>query len=262
MRSGLKRNPIDKYYTNENVVQFCYDLIKQTLKIQKSDVIVEPSAGNGAWIPTIKQLSNNHRFYDIKPEHPDIIKQNFLTLKENLSDSYLIGNPPFGRKSSTAIKFIKHAAFLKAKVIAFILPNSFKKQSFRKSFPLNYHLVLQKNIPEYGFIYDNKPYNVPSVFQIWERRDYDRKQTTKLYPKAWYKFVKKEDCDISIKRVGFGIGKVKKCSIDDNVNSHWFIKLFKDVDIAALNKIKFNRTQNVGALSISKQDIIRKYNKL
>jgi hypothetical protein len=261
MKTGLKRDPIDKFYTQSFVVQICYKLIKKYLKIKKSDLVIEPSAGNGSWIPVIKKLSNNYMLFDIKPEHEEIAKQDFLKIR-NIQDFYLIGNPPFGRKSSTAIKFIKHGASMQAKAIAFILPNSFKKASFQKAFPLNYHLKIQKDIPENAFIFDDKPYDVKSVFQIWEKRNYNRKQVKKLLPSNLYEFTNKENCDISIRRVGFGVGKVKQCSKEDNTNTNWFIKLHKNVDLNVLNQIKFNKTQNTGALSISKQDIIRKYNKL
>ena len=49
--------------------------------------------------------------YDIKPEGKGIIEQDFLKL--NITDGFniplhFIGNPPFGRQSSLAKKFIKH----------------------------------------------------------------------------------------------------------------------------------------------------------
>ena len=51
---------------------------------------------------------------------------------------------------------------------------------------------------------------------------------------------------------------------NDNQNTNWFIKTnnVSDKLIAKLNKIKYNIKNNVGAYSISKQDIINKYNKI
>ena len=49
---------------------------------------------------------------------------------------HIIGNPPFGRQSSLAIKFIKKSAEF-CDSISFILPKSFKKDSLKKHFPLN-----------------------------------------------------------------------------------------------------------------------------
>lgn len=253
-----------KYYTVDKTVKICYNAIKNNIKIKKSDTIIEPSAGNGSFIKYIKKLSNNYKFYDIKPEHKDIIKQNFLKLKKPNDNLHIIGNPPFGNKSSTAIKFIKHAANLNAKTIAFILPISFNKPSFKKAFPSNYHLKYSKILPVNSYTNKDKVVNIKTVFQIWEKRNYKRKVTNKTQPSKWYKFVKKPDCSIAIKRVGFSTGITKKCDKYDNTNTNWFIKTSKVTNklIAKLNTIKYNIENNVGAYSISKQDIIKKYNKI
>ena len=59
----------DKFYTKHNIVEECCNYITQHIDIDKeTDLIIEPSAGNGEWIKPIKELTNNIRFYDIKPE--------------------------------------------------------------------------------------------------------------------------------------------------------------------------------------------------
>lgn len=257
-----------KFYTIDNTALLCYKAIKRYVKINKDDLIIEPSAGNGAFIKYLKKLSNNTKFYDIKPEHKDIKKHNFFKVKnvKSLENAlHIIGNPPFGNKSSLAIKFIKHAALLNAKTIAFILPISFNKNSFKKSFPQNYHLKYTMQLPENSYTYKNKLVNIKTIFQIWEKRDYNRKLAKKIKPNSWYKFVKKENSNIAIRRVGFSTGKAKKSGILDNRNTNWFIKVKKQYVgkiINSINKITFNFKNNVGAFSISKQDIIKKLNKI
>ena len=66
-RTGLNRNIIDKYYTKKEIANKCLELIKKYIIIDSSSLIIEPSAGNGAFIAGIKILSNNYKFYDIKP---------------------------------------------------------------------------------------------------------------------------------------------------------------------------------------------------
>ena len=44
---GLRRNTIDKYYTKDVVVDVCLNLVKQHIRINANDLIIEPSAGNG-----------------------------------------------------------------------------------------------------------------------------------------------------------------------------------------------------------------------
>lgn len=264
---------LDKFYTNKDIVGVCYDAIKTHLDIDKKELIIEPSAGNGAFINIIKKLSNNYIFYDIKPENEEIIKKDFLELRVedcNVASSgcHIIGNPPFGNKSSKAIAFIKHATnILMAKSVSFILPISFKKASLQKSFPPNYHLAYQTVLAPNSFTHFGIPKNIKTVFQIWIRKNRVRRVAVKITPASWYSFDKKENSDISIRRVGSKIGFVKLREERDNTNTHWFIKINSVVgDISKLpnklNGISFNKENNIGPLSISKQDIIKKYNSL
>lgn len=101
------------------------------MNIKKNDLVIEPSAGNGSFIESIKTLVNNYKFYDLEPEHSEIHKQDFLEFdytkfNQQFANIHIIGNPPFGRQSSLAIKFIKKCCLF-SKSISFILPKSFKK---------------------------------------------------------------------------------------------------------------------------------------
>jgi len=162
---GLKRNTIDKYYTKEPVVQLCLESVKKYIVIDKDDLIIEPSAGNGSFIKGIKLLSSKALFYDIEPEHNEIVKQDFLKCNNPYGNVHVIGNPPFGRQSSMAIKFIKKSCEF-CNTLSFILPKSFKKDSLQKKIPLNFHLVKSVDLPEKSFTLKNKDYDVPCIFQI------------------------------------------------------------------------------------------------
>ncbi len=131
---GLHRNTVDKYYTNSDTVKLCLEFVSNNIRIQPNDLIIEPSAGNGAFICGIKKLTSNYVFYDILPEHDDIEQQDYLllthskinVLHEHHSEIkiHVIGNPPFGRQSSIANKFIKKSCEF-CDTISFILPRSF-----------------------------------------------------------------------------------------------------------------------------------------
>ncbi len=269
---GLKRNTIDKYYTKPNIVNQCIDLIKTHITITKDDLIIEPSAGGGAFIPSIKQITNHFKFYDLEPEHNDIIQQNFLDfdytqLKKDYKKIHIIGNPPFGRQSSLAIKFIKKCCQF-ASSISFILPKSFKKDSMKKRFTNNYHLIHEIDLTDNSFLVNGIETNVPCVFQIWEYKTTLRTTITKLEPLD-FKFVKKTDTpDISFRRVGVNAGTIMKEIDDKSEQSHYFIKLTTNEDndlnetIEKLKKIKFNFNNTVGPKSISKQELILEFNKL
>ena len=266
--TGLNRNTLDKYYTNIDVVDLFCNRIKTELVINKdNDIILEPSAGNGAFIDRIKILCNNYKFYDILPDNNQIIKQDFLNLEYNQFSKYnkihIIGNPPFGRQSTFAIKFIKKSCKF-CNTISFILPKSFKKDSLKKHFPLNFHLIHEQDLPENSFNVNGDIHNVPCIFQIWMKKSEKRSKPEKPNP-VNFKFVKKTDSPhISFRRVGVYAGKIDKSFEDKSTQSHYFIKFdipFNDEIFQELQKINFDcRNNTVGPKSISKPELIKKYN--
>lgn len=272
--TGLKRNIIDKFYTSKETVELCMGLQQKKLIINEEDLCIEPSSGNGAFIKHIKLLNTNHRFYDLEPDNSktlenEIKKQDYLLLDlkkmelHKFGKIHVIGNPPFGRQSSLVIKFIKKSAEF-CDSISFILPKSFKKDSLKKHFPLKFHLILEKDLPDNSFEINNTPYNVPCVFQIWEKKEIDRKIPKKLIPKN-FKFVNKENNpDISFRRVGVNAGKIDKNSEDKSSQSHYFIK-FENIQMDELfdklQSINYaSKNNTVGPKSISKQELIKEFN--
>ena len=272
--TGLKRNTIDKFYTKVSIVNLCINYIKQYLKInKKDDLIIEPSAGNGAFISAIKTLSDNYKFYDIKPENTEIIKQDFLEFKyedilKKLNKNnkiHLIGNPPFGRQSSLAIKFIKYACNF-SNTISFILPKSFKKDSLKKVFPLNFHLIFEIDLPNNSFLANDVECDVPCVFQIWEKKNIGRIAPDVLKPLN-FEFVDKiDDHDISFRRVGVNAGTMSRKTTDMSEQSHYFIKFNNNktvnYNLEKLKGLKFDFNNTVGPKSISKQELIKQFNVL
>lgn len=269
--TGLNRNTRDKYYTSISAVNKCIELFNSVINISENDLCIEPSAGNGSFIKNIKQLFNNYKFYDLEPESDEIVKLDYLNFdhKNNLETNYnkihVVGNPPFGRQSSLAIKFIKKSAEF-CDSIAFILPKSFKKDSLKKHFPKQFHLDLEYNLPDNSFLVNNKSYNVPCVFQIWIKKDYFREIPKKLTPEK-FKFVKKDDNpDISFRRVGVYAGKIEKTINNQSVQSHYFIKfnnVITDIIYQKLSTIVFvNKDNTAGPRSISKQELIKKFNEI
>lgn len=267
--TGLKRKNTDKYYTKIDIVNECINILKKEIKINKNDLCIEPSAGNGSFIDNIKTIFENYKFYDLEPENNEIIKQDYLdfdfnNIKDTFDKIHIIGNPPFGRQSSLAIKFIKKSA-LYCDSISFILPKSFKKDSLKKHFPLNFHLIQEYDLPEKSFLINNKEHDVPCVFQIWIKKDVNRTVEEKLNPNK-YEFVKiNENPNISFRRVGVYAGKIDTKIYDKSIQSHYFIKfddnIFTEELLKKLNTIDYSCKDNtVGPKSISKQELIKEFN--
>jgi predicted RNA methylase len=267
---GLKRNTIDKYYTKNTVVNLCLSFIQKYIKIDNNDLIIEPSAGNGSFIVGIKTLSCNHIFYDLEPENTEIVKQDYLTgnyddFKTKYNNIHIIGNPPFGRQSSLAVKFIKKSCEF-CNSLSFILPKSFKKDSLKKSFPLNFHLLFECDIPKNSFLVDGVESDVPCVFQIWEKKNVNRVLIEKLEPINFIFVGKTENPDISFRRVGVNAGTISINIDEKSIQSHYFIKFTNDKNMAhnleILKPIQFKHDNTVGPRSISKQELIKMFNQL
>jgi hypothetical protein len=270
---GLARNTIDKFYTKESVVLMCLDLVKQHLTPSYiNDLIIEPSAGNGAFLNGIKTLSTHSLFYDLEPEeNVEIIKQDYLLLdcsfakekKDPIRKIHVIGNPPFGRQSSLAIKFIKKSCEF-CDSLAFILPKSFKKNSMKQKFPPNFHLLYEMDLPDKSFLVNGIEHDVPCVFQIWQKKTVDRTALEKLEP-VGFEFVKRDEHpDISFRRVGVNAGVIDTVQLEEkSVQSHYFIKFTNghplNENIKKLAKITYQANNTVGPRSISKQELIKEF---
>ncbi len=170
------------FNTNPEVVNLCIENIKIYVIPKDFDLIIEPNAGDGAFIAGIKSLTYNQHFYDIETEHEEKIRHDFLQYDIYASGLYgtenkvhIVGKPPFGRQSSLAKKFIKKSCEF-ADSISFILPKKSVKQNSKllKKFPLNFHCIFEIDLPENSFNIDDIPHNVPCIFQIWMKRSYNR----------------------------------------------------------------------------------------
>jgi hypothetical protein len=128
-------------------------------------------------------------------------------------------------------------------------------------------MVFESDIPDNSFLVENKEYNVPCVFQIWEKRDNDREIMEQQIPNKNYRFVKiNEDPDISFRRVGVYAGKIDRIIENKSPQSHYFIKFTPDTPftVEEYNKLydeiaglQFDCKNNtVGPKSISKQEVI------
>lgn len=182
MTEEVRDAGLDKFYTIPTISEKCLERIGTIYKWDEWGLVIEPSAGNGSFltrIPTAKKIG-----IDISPEHDDIIKQDFLTYNPASYASYascatgdsgkilVVGNPPFGRVSSLAIKFFNHASKW-ADVIAFIIPRTFRRVSVHNKLNASFHLIFDEEIPMKPCSF-NPPMMAKCCFQIWEKRDTER----------------------------------------------------------------------------------------
>lgn len=258
LTAGLNRDCIDKFYTKKEIVTLCLQEFAKTVKPKSRDTVIEPSAGDGAFFIPLSQKYSKVIGYDIFPECDGVITADFLSVKVKREGAvHVIGNPPFGRQSSLAKKFIKKCCEFSS-TISFILPKSFKKESFQKVFDKKFHLIKSIDLPTNSFLIDDKEHDVPCVFQIWVKKDVDREETEDVTPTYWRYVKKDEDPDVSFRRVGVNAGRMEREVESKSVQSHYFLRIDGDVD-EFLEKyqrdVSFESENTVGPRSISKKEL-------
>ena len=134
----------------------------------------------------------------------------------------------------------------------------------KKSFPLNFHLIFDMDLPNNSFLVDGNEYDVPCVFQIWQKKESNRTIPEKQDP-VHFMFVKKnENPDISVRRVGVNAGVIDTDIEQKSIQSHYFIRFTGDIPLSyyldRLKQITYEFNNTVGPRSISKQELIEKFN--
>lgn len=173
----VREEGLDKFYTVPEYAKKCIGMVEKIFPLSSFDLIVEPSAGNGSFYHQINHI--NKIGLDISPENQEnqekIIKQDFFDYDPGSEHRILvIGNPPFGRVSSIAIKFFNHAATF-ASMIAFIIPRTFRRPSVQNKLNEMFHIVYDEDVPVKPCCFSPKMM-VKCCFQIWERRDMKREK--------------------------------------------------------------------------------------
>lgn len=185
----VREQGLDKFYTNNDIVDLCLETLQKHYSFSDFEKIIEPSAGNGSFL---KKLPKEKRIgLDISPEDPEIIQQDFFDYNNNITEEnkrlLFIGNPPFGKVCSLAIKFFNHASKF-GDVIAFIIPRTFRKTSIQNKLNLNFHLIDDIDIPMKPCSFTPKMM-VKCCFQIWKKREEKRLKTILPVEHPHWKFL-------------------------------------------------------------------------
>jgi hypothetical protein len=283
-----RTNTKDQFYTSPRVAKKCIQILISRLHNGElyspvlplsSYLWVEPSAGIGVFLNNIPETYDKIGI-DIEPGSgagANILKQDFLTWvppEQNQKPVIIFGNPPFGRQSSLAKAFIAHSCkFPATSTIAFILPRSFVKPSMSSAFGLHFHCIHSSEVERNAFVLGgggagdgDASYDVPCVFQIWQKRSVSRIVPEKITEKG-FQYVKETDPrDIVIRRVGVYAGRCFHGDINSateyNKQTHYFIKL--DEQFVAVQHVKeivdkvnahVFPTNTTGPRSLSKPEI-------
>lgn len=243
---------MDQFYTKMEVAEQCWKTLKNKVNINEFNWFIEPSAGTGSFYKLLPV--DKRRGIDIDPKYPGVIQMDYLTLDmsglyQDGCDKYLvIGNPPFGKISSLAVKFFNKSAEY-ADVIAFIVPRTFKRVSIQNRLNLNFHLTYNIDLPMSPCCFEPKM-GAKCCFQIWKKKNIKRDIIE--YPKThkdfeFLKYGPKDDdgqptppegADFALKAYGSNCGNIVVDNLDALRPKSWhFIK--SNIDVTLLKK-RFN----------------------
>lgn len=224
---------LDQFYTKPDVAKKCLEFLASHRDLAGA-FFVEPSAGAGAfyqWLPEA-----DRKGLDLDPKLPDIEQQDFFEFNAQVLPQgrpvVVVGNPPFGKNSSLALRFINLAA--------------------------------EFNLGPFSFEFQGAPYDVPCVFQVWERRDTVRLTTDTPLTHADFRFVSPEEADFAIRRVGGLAGKVIPEFEGYSPSSHYYIKANDPVRCRALfERICWDEVKHhtAGNPSVSKREVVELYSR-
>jgi hypothetical protein len=277
MTEEVRDTGLDKFYTIPAISEKCLETISSIYNWSEWGLVIEPSAGNGSFltrIPTAKKIG-----IDISPEHDDIIKQDFLTYNPPVGDIgkiLVVGNPPFGRVSSLAIKFFNHASKW-ADVIAFIIPRTFRRVSVHNKLNASFHLIFDEEIPMKPCSF-SPPMMAKCCFQIWEKRDTMRpiiELSIKHDDWDFLGFGKKdakgqptppEGADFAIRAYGGKCGEIvdKGLEILRPKSWHWIkSKINKNTLIERFNSLDYTLSLDTARQnSIGRGELVRTYSEM
>lgn len=246
----VREQGLDKFYTLPSYSKHCINKVFELYDKSDFHLIVEPSAGNGSFY---NQLNSDNKIgIDISPESTNITKMDFFdyTPPRNMNNILVIGNPPFGKISSMAIKFFNHAAKW-GNVIAFIIPRTFRRPSVQNKLNNMFHLVYDEEVSTNPCCFTPKMM-VKCCFQIWVKRGVERPYIdlpTKHPDWEFLQFGPLDDmkqptppngADFALRAYGGKIGEIKKEVQDlrpkswhwikSNINKEEIIHRFKQLD--------------------------------
>ena len=265
MKNTFKQNEfgLDQFYTNKDIALKCYNKLTELINIDEFDIHLEPSAGSGSFFNIMDETKKIG--FDIEPKKEGIYKMDFFDYRPQQDKKYLVlGNPPFGRGSSLAVKFFNKSAEF-ANCIAFIIPRTFKRVSIQNKLNLYFELIYNEDLPITPCCFTPKM-TAKCCFQVWVKKDSKRKKI--IYDKTHddFEFLKHgpkdennqptppKNCDFVIKAYGGNCGEI----IDTDLKLlrpkswHW---LKSNIDIKLL-KSRFRQLDYSMSKNTVRQDSI------
>ena len=204
-------NKNDKYYTPQWLVKKVVSTMLIVLSGITITELVEPSAGDGAFINELEILKIPTTYYDLYPEHDGIKQQDFLKLDlPQMEGRVVIGNPPFGGQINLFKQFVRKSNAI-ADYTVFISPISQYNNQQQLN---NCNLIYSEDLGDVEYLGENLV-KVKSCLNIYKSGEHT--------PDDRYKEIRK---DVEIRR---GVSKTNKHK-KFPMNGHYWDKDIKTIE--------------------------------
>lgn len=260
-------NSLDKFYTNRDTAGYLIDLTVDKLGTINGYTILEPSAGNGSFSDLLFDRFDSVIAIDIMPDAVGITEMDFFDFVPDPDKRYVVlGNPPFGRVSSLAYKFVDHAMTF-ADYVCMLLPRTFKRYSIIKKVNRKFHLLYQEDVPV--GVFTPKTMSAKTVYQVWERRQYDREIPALMDTTDDFEILHLDDrmsADFAVRAYGGNCGSIST-DIGNLAPRSWhFIKAKRVEPNDLVNRIRaldFRfASDTVRQDSVGARELINEYNRV
>jgi hypothetical protein len=270
----VRKEGLDKFYTIPYYSKKCIDKVFELYNKTSFGLIIEPSAGNGSFFNQLE--CSNKIGIDIFPENENIIKMNFFdyTPQSHINNILVIGNPPFGKISSIAIKFFNHSAEW-ANIIAFIVPRTFRRPSVQNKLNNTFHLIYDDDVSTKPCCFIPKMM-VKCCFQIWEKKETKRYFIDLPTKHKDWEFLSlgpidkygqptpPNNADFVIRAYGCKIGEIKQIKLNELRPKSWhWIKsnINKEEIIDIFNQLNYSNSLNTARQnSMGRGELVKLYN--
>ena len=267
-----RRVELEWFFTSRMLAARCVDIVDARFPLASFDLVLEPSAGDGAFLDLLP--APTRLGLDIHPSSEGIREADFLawTPPHLGADILTIGNPPFGQRGQLAIAFLNRACQF-SRVVAFILPRSFRKDTFLNRVDRRFHLVHQEDCDEFRRPPHDEPVRIKAVFQVWERRQQPRDlvqrpgdhedfelrhaHLSRVTPEELARL--RAGFDFAIPQVGSAF--LPRPVHEVVAGSHWFVKAHRPGVLETFRRLDFSflSGMNLSFTSLSKKDIVQAY---
>lgn len=201
----------DQFFTPVETAQKCFEIFTDIIKIYgetpKDFTYIEPSAGDGSFLQV---LPSDTIALDIEPRHSSVIQTDYLNWVPTENKKFVVfGNPPFGLRGHTALKFINHSQSF-SEYVCFILPQLFESDG--KGVPRKrvkgYNLIHSVKLASNFYEPDGNCIKINTIFQIWSKYYSNKLYDIKDYTNSQMKIYSMSDGgNISSTRNKIMIGK-------------------------------------------------------